>query len=168
MRGYRQALTQKARQGRMIASTEEKHMTDKILLGVKPDLIKVVERALELSPVRFRVTEGLRSLERQKMLFDARKSKTMNSRHITGDAVDVVALKGRGQVSWVLEDYYPIAKAFAQASHELTVPIRWGGCWQVLSLDTNPETAIKAYASECAKRGKKPLVDAVHFELPEF
>ena len=141
-------------------------MADKIMDGVKPELIKVVERAMVLSSVRFRVTEGLRSLERQQQLFDARKSKTMNSRHLTGDAVDVVALKGRGQVSWLLEDYYPIAKAFATASKELGIPIRWGGCWQALHQGFDPASAVMAYSKDCAARGKRPLIDAVHFELP--
>ncbi|MDN0092724.1 M15 family metallopeptidase, partial [Yersinia ruckeri] len=61
------------------------------LNGVNPALVKVVRRALELSPVDFGVTEGLRTIARQKELVAAGKSQTMNSRHITGHAIDVFA-----------------------------------------------------------------------------
>ena len=63
------------------------------LLGVHPDLIAVAYRALQLSTVDFTVTEGLRSVARQHKLFAENKAQTLNSRHITGHAIDVVALK---------------------------------------------------------------------------
>jgi len=62
------------------------------LAGVHPDLVRVVERAIELTEIDFVVTEGLRTVERQKQLVAAGASATMNSRHITGHAVDVAAL----------------------------------------------------------------------------
>ncbi|EEX9090297.1 M15 family metallopeptidase, partial [Escherichia coli] len=67
--------------------------------GVKRELVAVVRRALELTEVDFGITEGLRTKERQKQLVAEGKSQTMNSRHLTGDAVDVVAYMG-SQVSW--------------------------------------------------------------------
>ncbi|STL62039.1 putative phage PS3 [Escherichia coli] len=67
--------------------------------GVNPDLVKVTRRALEISEVDFGITEGLRSRYRQKQLVATGKSQTMNSRHLTGHAVDVVAYIG-SQVSW--------------------------------------------------------------------
>jgi uncharacterized protein YcbK (DUF882 family) len=83
--------------------------------GVKPQLVAVVRRALELSPVDFGITEGLRTLERQKQLFAEGKSQTLNSRHLTGEAVDVVAYVG-GTVSWDFPLYRKIAEAFKQAA----------------------------------------------------
>ncbi|HCO6412827.1 TPA: M15 family peptidase, partial [Escherichia coli] len=73
--------------------------SEKNLQGVNPDLVKVTRRALEISSVDFGITEGLRSRCRQKQLVDTGKSQTMNSRHLTGHAVDVVAYVG-SQVSW--------------------------------------------------------------------
>ena len=58
------------------------------LRGLHPDLVRVVHRALEITPIDFMVIEGLRTRERQKYLFDKGATRTLNSRHITGHAVD--------------------------------------------------------------------------------
>lgn len=102
-------------------------------------MVRVVERAIELTTVDFVVTEGLRTVDRQKALVRAGASRTMNSRHLTGHAVDVAALVGRN-VRWDWPLYPKIAAAFKQAALELDVPIVWGGDW-------------------------KSLVDGPHFEL---
>ncbi|EOT5669503.1 M15 family metallopeptidase, partial [Escherichia coli] len=81
--------------------------------------------------VDFGITEGLRSKCRQKQLVAAGKSQTMNSRHLTGEAVDVVAYVGN-QVSWEWSLYEKIARAFQQAAAELGTPIEWGGDWKTL------------------------------------
>lgn len=99
--------------------------------GVHPDLVKVVERAIQLTPVDFTVTEGLRTRERQAKLLAAGASRTMNSRHLTGHAVDVAALVG-GKVRWDWPLYPQIAVAFKQAARELGVKIVWGGDWSRL------------------------------------
>ena len=99
------------------------------LKGVHPDLVKVVEKAITLTEIDFRVTEGLRSKARQIELVNNGASKTLNSRHITGHAVDVVALIG-GSVRWDWPLYDKIAKAFKQAAKELNIPIVWGGDWK--------------------------------------
>ena len=97
------------------------------LVGVHPDLIRVVHRAAELSPVPFVVTEGLRNLERQRMLVAAKKSWRLDSRHLTGHAVDVVDADDYG---YDVPDLTKIAAAFKQAAAELKVPIIWGGDWK--------------------------------------
>ena len=74
------------------------------LRGVHPHLVDVVNRAIKLSDVDFTVTEGIRSLERQKQLVAAGASKTLNSRHLTGHAVDLAAVVG-GKVRWDWELY---------------------------------------------------------------
>lgn len=99
------------------------------LKGVHPDLVKVVEKAITLTEIDFRVTEGLRSKTRQIELVNKGASKTLNSRHITGHAVDIVALIG-GSVRWDWPLYDKIAKAFKQAAKELNIPIIWGGDWK--------------------------------------
>jgi len=97
--------------------------------GVHPDLVKVVKRAIEITPVDFVVIEGLRTKARQAYLLDAGKSRTMNSYHLTGHAVDIAPIVD-GQVSWNWKHYYPLADAMMEAAKELNVKIEWGGRWK--------------------------------------
>lgn len=99
------------------------------LKGVHPDLVKVVKRAIELTPIDFRITEGLRTKERQAYLMKKGATRTMRSRHITGHAIDFVALPS-GVVSWDFPLYTQISQSFKQAAAELSVPIIWGGDWK--------------------------------------
>lgn len=114
------------------------------LKGVHPSMVRVVERAIEITPVDFRVTEGLRTWERQRELFNAGKSKTMNSRHLQGFAVDVVALPDN-KVSWDMKHYRTIADAFKQAAKELNIPIVWGGDWVTFKDGPHFELDRKAF-----------------------
>lgn len=98
------------------------------LKGVHPDLVKVVERAIEITTVDFTVLEGVRTPERQKVLFEAEASTTLNSRHITGHAVDLGAWVDN-QVDWSWPLYHKIAAAMKEAAKELNVAIVWGGDW---------------------------------------
>jgi peptidoglycan L-alanyl-D-glutamate endopeptidase CwlK len=99
------------------------------LIGVHADLVRVVERALEITTVDFIVLEGLRTPERQKALRDAGASQTLNSRHITGHAVDLGALID-GEVRWDWPLYHKIAAAMKEAAKEFNVSIVWGGDWR--------------------------------------
>lgn len=99
------------------------------LKGVHPDLVAVVERAIEITEQDFTVLEGLRSKERQKQLYKSGASKTMNSRHLTGHAVDIAPYVDGG-VSWDWDYYYPMADAMKKAAKELRVPLEWGGDWK--------------------------------------
>ena len=96
------------------------------LSGVHPDLVSVVKRAIEITEQDFSVLQGLRSLEQQRINVDKGVSKTMNSRHLTGHAVDLIPYP----VSWDWEYFYPIADAMKQAAEELGVDIEWGGDWK--------------------------------------
>lgn len=99
------------------------------LEGVHPDLVKVVKRAIELTPVDFTVLEGLRALDRQKQLVAAGASKSMNSRHLTGHAVDLGAYVA-GEMRWDWPLYHQVAAAVKRAAAEVGVPIEWGGDWR--------------------------------------
>ena len=59
------------------------------LKGVHNDLVAVIRLASTKSPIPFTVIEGLRTKERQAQLVKAGASKTQNSRHLTGHAVDL-------------------------------------------------------------------------------
>lgn len=115
------------------------------MAGVHPDLVRVVERAIQLTPVDFRVTEGLRDAARQATLVKAGASRTLKSRHITGHAVDIAALVD-GQVRWDWPLYPRIAAAFKQAAKEVDVEIVWGGDWPTLRDGPHFELSKKVYA----------------------
>lgn len=104
------------------------------LQGVHPDLIKVVRRAAEISSVRFTITEGVRTAERQAQLMRAGASQTMRSRHLVASnglshAIDVAAIVG-GTIRWDWPLYDRISIAFKQAAQEVGVPVEWGGDWK--------------------------------------
>jgi len=99
------------------------------LVGVNKDLVSVVELAIKLTEVDFMVTEGLRSVARQAALVKAGASTTMNSRHITGHAVDLAALIN-GEVRWDWPLYHKLAEAMKKAALQLKVPLEWGGDWK--------------------------------------
>jgi peptidoglycan LD-endopeptidase CwlK len=100
----------------------------KILEGVHPDLARVISHAADLSGVAFTVTEGRRTLERQKQLKAAGASLTLKSRHLTGHAVDVAALVN-GKIRWDWPLYSRIAAVVKASADELRIPIVWGGDW---------------------------------------
>ena len=99
------------------------------LKGVHPDLVRVVERAIQLTEVDFSVIEGLRTTAGQQQLVKSGASKTMRSRHLTGHAVDLAAVID-GEIRWDWPLYAKIAKAVKQAAAEVKVPIEWGGDWR--------------------------------------
>lgn len=98
------------------------------LTGVHPRLVAVVEAAIKTTPVDFMVTEGLRTLERQRALVRAGASRTLRSRHLTGHAVDIAALVD-GEVRWDWPLYGRIAESFKAAARDLGTPLTWGGDW---------------------------------------
>lgn len=97
--------------------------------GVHTDLVRVVRRALQITPVDFVVTEGLRTKQRQAQLVKAGASWTMNSRHLTGHAVDLAPIVG-GKVRWDWPPFHTLAAAMKAAAAELGVSIVWGGDWR--------------------------------------
>ena len=97
------------------------------LSGVHPDLVAVVKLAISITEQDFTVIEGIRNINRQRQLLKAGKSTTMNSRHITGHAVDMVPWP----VDWNdLERFEVVAEAMKAAAEELDIPIVWGGDWK--------------------------------------
>jgi peptidoglycan L-alanyl-D-glutamate endopeptidase CwlK len=103
--------------------------SQKNLEGIHPDLLAVVTLALELSKVDFCVIEGLRTKQKQEQLVKAGASKTMNSRHLTGHAIDIAPYIA-GQVRFDWPPFYEIARAMKEASQILEIPVEWGGSWK--------------------------------------
>ena len=146
------------------------------LSQVHPDLRKVIELAIQYTPVDFTVLETVRSSQRQQQLIDAGHSRTNNSRHLArtpkyspdlgsvSHAADLGALVNN-QLSWNWPDYFQIADAVRQAAQTLEVPVVWGGCWQLLNDETPAKQAHQSYLGRKKARKQPAFADGPHFEL---
>ena len=114
------------------------------LKGVHPALVGVIEAAILTTPVDFMVTEGLRTATRQASLVRAGASRTLNSRHLTGHAVDIAALV-EGTVRWDWPLYPRIADAIKAAAKAEGVALVWGGDWPRLRDGPHFELDRKVY-----------------------
>tara|TARA_R110000803_G_scaffold85185_2_gene151478 strand:+ start:2863 stop:3315 length:453 start_codon:yes stop_codon:yes gene_type:complete len=135
--------------------------------GVDATLVEVVKEAITLTKVDFGVTFGLRTVEEQQKLFDSGRSQTMKSKHILGRAVDLVAYFG-SDVSWELNVYDDICDAMAEAARRHTVSIKWGAAWSegdIRMYGGSAEDAMNAYIDLRRSEGRRPFIDAPHFEL---
>ena len=99
----------------------------KHLQGVRPELANVITEAA--TRTKFRVTEGLRSRERQAQLVKARKSKTLNSRHITGHAIDFIAIGEDGVATYDMDDMARVVNVIKDCAAEQGVKIECGYDW---------------------------------------
>jgi len=137
------------------------------LNGVKPELILVVGKAIELTDIDFGITQGLRTLEEQKKLVAKGASKTMKSKHLDGRAVDLAAYMG-SRLSWEITLYDDIADAMKLAAKEYGVKIRWGAAWHIdniVDYKGTMQDATNEYVDLRRSQGKRPFIDAPHFEL---
>ena len=136
------------------------------LHGVDERLQAVAHLAIELSGQDFAVHDGLRTREEQEQLLIAGASQTLDSKHLTGHAIDVVpVVNGKLRLEW--EPIYVVAKAIREAAKQLDVKLRWGCAWDINftnTLDT-PEAVADAYAARRRSQGKKVFLDGPHFEL---
>ena len=135
--------------------------------GVNEQLLAVVTKAIKTTNIDFGVTCGLRTIEEQRELVKKGVSQTMKSKQIEGNAVDVVAYIG-SRITWELNVYDDIADAFKSAAQDLGVGIRWGAAWQIPDIrdwDRSMEDAMNAYVDLRRGQGKRPFIDAPHFEL---
>ena len=117
------------------------------LEGVHPDLVRVVRKAAAISTLDFTVLEGLRTLDRQRQLMASGATKTMNSRHLTGHAVDLAPMIG-GTVRWDWPLYHQLAAVVKDAAQAENVPIQWGGDWRTFKDGPHWELPWKSYPKE--------------------
>jgi|TARA_B110000438_G_scaffold267708_1_gene282758 peptidoglycan L-alanyl-D-glutamate endopeptidase CwlK len=137
------------------------------LEGVDPKLIEVVKKAIKLTRVDFGVIEGMRTLETQKKYVEAGKSQTLKSKHLEGRAVDLVAYVG-SSISWELNLYDDVADSIKKAALEYDVAVKWGAAWSVGDIrefDGSMAEAMNEYIDLRRSQGRRPFIDAPHFEL---
>ena len=98
------------------------------LASVDEALQKVVLKAFETMPFDITVIEGIRDKARQEQLVKQGSSKTMNSKHLTGKAIDLAPYP----VDWNNKSRFNLmAIEVMKASDELGIKIRWGGDWNM-------------------------------------
>jgi peptidoglycan L-alanyl-D-glutamate endopeptidase CwlK len=136
------------------------------LEGVDEKLKLVVMRAIQITDTDFGVICGLRTEAEQAELVAKGASQTMKSKHIEGLAVDLMAYIGsRG--SWELNLYDNIADAVKQAAIELDTGVRWGAAWHIDDIREwtgTMEEAMNSYVDLRRSQGRRPFIDAPHFE----
>jgi peptidoglycan L-alanyl-D-glutamate endopeptidase CwlK len=126
----------------------------KKLEGVHPDIVRVVKRAIELTTVDFTVLEGVRTLETQRSYVARGVSKTLDSAHLTGDAVDVAPIIG-GKIPWNnMVAFQEVAEAMFQAADELGVLVQWGADWDLDGIRVDRDS-------------DESFLDGPHFQRPK-
>jgi peptidoglycan LD-endopeptidase CwlK len=120
----------------------------KSMKGIHPELRRVINRALQESPRDFVVIEGLRTEERQRELVASGASKTMNSRHLTGHAVDLVPIGNDGKAAFDWPLYHQLAPAVKAAAEKDGVKIVWGGDWRTFKDGPHFELDRKVYHAD--------------------
>ena len=98
------------------------------LKAIKPSLAHVVRKAQADNPgLRFVIGSGRRDYALQQKAVAWGWSKTPDSPHRSGNAVDLWPLDAEGRVSFDPTAQSRIGAAMKKAAAELGVPIRWGG-----------------------------------------
>ncbi len=139
------------------------------LEGVDKSLVAVAKYAIGITNVDFGIPNlgGLRTMEQQRQLVDKGASQTMKSKHLEGIAIDTVAYIG-SRVSWELNLYDDIADAMKEAANDIGVHVRWGAAWHINSIgeyEGSMEDAMNEYIDLRRSQGRRPFIDAPHFEL---
>ncbi len=147
------------------------HESEQRLTGLDAGLVRCVRRAISTCSVDFSVFEGMRTLERQKALVAQGVSRTLDSYHLTGHAVDLVPYIG-GRLQWQAPACIQIAVAMREAALYFDVPVTCGAVWDRLLSELDPanlDREIQAYISRYkATHGQTahPLIDYPHFQVP--
>ena len=136
------------------------------LEGVNDDLVTVVRYAIGVTKQDFSVICGLRTIDEQRELVAKGASQTMKSKHIDGNAVDLMAYCNGGR--WELNLYDEIADAMKEGAEAVGAKLRWGAAWTIDDLgawEGSAENAMNSYIDIRRSQGRRPFIDAPHFEL---
>jgi len=136
------------------------------LEGVDERMQSVVRYAISVTKQDFSVICGLRTIEEQRALVAKGASQTMKSKHLDGLAVDLMAYVDGGR--WELNLYDEIADAMAEGARAVDVGVGWGAAWTVPNIaywQGSMEGAMNDYIDARRGQGRRPFIDAPHFEL---
>ena len=104
------------------------------LKDVRPELVRVVKRAIQITPIDFGVSEGLRHVDRQEALVYEGASQTMDSLHLPQEdgyawAVDLFIIVN-GKANWEHKHFRKVIQAVFTAAIEEGVQIEAGALWR--------------------------------------
>ena len=136
--------------------------------GVDERLVAVAKAAIGHTKTDFGVICGLRTRQEQEALVAKGASQTMKSKHLGGYAVDLMAYIDGGR--WELNLYDEIADAMKTAAKDCGVKIRWGAAWHIDDFgayEGSAEEAMNEYVDLRRSQGRRPFIDAPHFEIME-
>tara|TARA_R110002110_G_C13052663_1_gene681049 strand:+ start:161 stop:613 length:453 start_codon:yes stop_codon:yes gene_type:complete len=136
------------------------------LEGIDERMASIVRYAISVTKQDFSVICGMRTRQEQEVLFKKGASKTMKSKHLEGNAVDLMAWIDGGR--WELKLYDEIADAMAEGARAIDTAVKWGAAWSVGDIrywDGTMEEAMNAYVDLRRSQGKRPFIDGPHFEL---
>lgn len=103
------------------------------LAEVDPKLAELMRKVEAQHPDAFEIAEARRTPERQAQMVAEGKSQTYNSKHLTGNAVDIAMVGSDGKPNWDFEAYRPIADTAKATAAALGIPnFVWGGDWKTL------------------------------------
>ena len=152
------------------------------LLDCQVDLARGVRRAIEITVQDFMVFEVLRELERQRLLVASGASRTLDSFHLAdkygmSHATDLVPWIA-GKPQWQNAPCIEVARAMHRASKQFSLPVTWGGVWDKLLTELDPEDLegeIEEYVQRWRRKHLRPpghigywgpLIDRPHFQVP--
>ena len=119
----------------------------RVLDGLNEDLQELLSEVIKY--VDISLIEGIRSLDRQKELKKLGSAKTLKSKHLTGEAVDLAPYP----IDWDDEKRFIYVSGIIKGvAFAMGIPIRWGGDW-------NGDTLLSNRDSE------QTFDDLNHFEL---
>ncbi|MDR3078866.1 MAG: hypothetical protein LBU15_02405 [Rickettsiales bacterium] len=111
--------------------------SEHLLGSVIPELGLLARQAIAASPIDFAIVEGLRTPQRQKMLYQSGKSRTLNSKHCEGRAIDIVPWLG-GSCDYGAEaDCCFLVGLFYGLAKTLALNLRVGALWDGNSIKGN-------------------------------
>lgn len=110
------------------------------LASVDVKLQTLAKKVLEISPIDFSITCGLRTKEEQEQLVKEGKSKTIYSKHLLGKAIDILPCKEKYNKP---TDIFILVGLFIAKAKELNINIRVGALWDYNS--TKDNNFIDAY-----------------------
>lgn len=136
------------------------------LQGVDNRLVAIVRGAIEITQQDFTVHDGIRTPAEQEVFFKKGVSKTLDSKHLTGHAVDLVPYVN-GKLLWEWPLIYMVADAMRTVAKEQNVAIRWGGAWDINLTDSSLplDVLVSQYVTRRKEAGKKAFIDGPHYEL---
>ena len=145
----------------MLVPVEFNARSKELLKGVNPTLAELMTAVEAQHPDAFEITEGMRSRDRQAQMVAEGKSQTMNSRHLTGNAVDIAMLGPDGSLNWDFDAYRPIADTAKATAAAMGIPdFVWGGDWKTLKDGVHFQVggpSVAAASGAAAGTGKVPL-----------